>query len=118
MAADPPPPPPPPGGPDDEDPAKEEELFALFRHLRERVFVGSSEIVSHVMRGIEAQIQTAPRESFAATVLVQLTNWITSWVDPDARDGDEADRPQEPNDEALPEKPAGDDGNSPGDDDE
>jgi hypothetical protein len=112
------PPPPPPDGPDDEDPAKEEELFALFRHLRERVFVGSSEIVSHVMRGIEAQIQTAPRESFAATVLVQLTNWITSWVDPDARDGDDADGTKEPNEEARPETPAGDEGPSPGDDDE
>lgn len=118
MAADPPPPPPPPGGPEDEDPAKEEELFALFRHLRERVFVGSSEIVSHVMRGIEAQIETAPRESFAATVLVQLTNWITSWVDPGARDGDDAGERQDPNDEARLETPAGDEAAPPGDDDE
>ena len=118
MAADPPPPPPPPDEPEDEVAAKEEELFALFRHLRERVFAGSSEIVSHVMRGIEAQIPTAPRESFAATVLVQLTNWITSWVDPEARDGDDADRTKDPNAEARPEAPAGDDGLSSGDDDE
>jgi hypothetical protein len=99
--------PPPPDGPDDEDPAKEEELFGLFRHLRERVFVGSSEIVSHVMRGIEAQLQTAPRESFAATVLVQLTNWITSWVDPDAPKSDDAAPPEDRRDDEAP--PNGDD---------
>ncbi len=113
MAADPPP----PDGPDDEDPAREEELFALFRHLRERVFVGSSEIVSHVMRGIEAQIETAPRESFTATVLVQLTNWITSWLDPDARDGDEPSPAEDP-DEVRPETRAGGGAPPHGDDDE
>lgn len=112
------PPPPPPDRPDDDDPAKEEELFALFRHLRERVFAGSSEIVSHVMRGIEAQIDTAPRESFAATVLVQLTNWITSWVDPDARAGDGTDVPAAGDDDAPRAPTRADDAPSPGDDDD
>jgi len=112
MAADPPP----PDGPD-EDPAREEELFALFRHLRERVFVGSSELVSHVMRGIEAQLDASPRESFAATVLVQLTNWVTSWLDPDARDGDGPGPARGP-DEAGPGSPADGDGPPHGDHDE
>jgi hypothetical protein len=104
-------PPPPPGGSDDEGPASEEELFALFRHLRERVFVGSSEIVAHVMRGIEAQLDTAPRESFAATVLVQLTNWATSWLAP-------GDDPSDGTAEPDPETRADEDGPPPGDDDE
>ncbi len=106
--------PPPPGGPEDDDPEKDEELFGLFRHLRERVFVGSSEIVSHVMRGIEAQLQTAPRESFAATILVQLTNWVTSWVDPDARESGDAGPSKDSNQEAAPETRGPQDG----DDDE
>ena len=110
--------PPPPGGPADDDPEKDEELFALFRHLRERVFVGSSEIVSHVMRGIEAQLETTPRESFAATILVQLTNWVTSWVDPDARESHDAGPTKTSNQEAAPEPRSGDDGPAHGDDDE
>lgn len=110
----PPPPPPPPNGSDDDDP-NEEKLFELFRHLRERVFVGSSELVSHVVRGIEAQLETAPRESFATTMLVQLTNWVTSWVDPDAHEGADRDMTEESSGEADP-VVRGDDGPPPGDD--
>lgn len=117
MTAEPPPPPPPPDGPAD-DPERDAELFALFRHLRERVFAGSSEIVSHVMRGIEAQIETAPRESFAATLLVQVTNWITSWFDPDARKEDGTGDGGEQASKDDVERPAGDGGGITGDDDE
>lgn len=66
-----------------DDPEKDEELFGLFRHLRERVFAGSSEIVSYVMRGIEERIPSSPKESLAASMLVQFTNFMTSWLSPD-----------------------------------
>ncbi len=95
-----------------DDPEKDKELFGLFRHLRERVFAGSSEIVSYVMRGIEERLPSAPKESLAASVLVQFTNLVTSWLSPD----------EAPSPPSQPEAPAADDERreprSPGDDDE
>lgn len=76
----------PPLPPDDperpEDPEKDEELFTLFRGLRERIFDGSSELVTRVMKSVEDQIHKKADESLAASVLVQLTNFVTSWLDP------------------------------------
>lgn len=94
-----------------DDPEKDKELFGLFRHLRERVFAGSSEIVSYVMRGIEERLPSAPKESLAASVLVQFTNLVTSWLSPD----EASDRPSQPgapaeDDEREPRSPGDDDG--------
>ena len=91
MAADPPSPAP---------PERESELFQLFRGLRERVFRGSSDLVSRVMRGVEEQLKATPEESLATSMLVQLTNLFTSWVEPEdaaprGPDDDEPD-PREP----------------------
>lgn len=69
-----------------DDPENEKELFSLFRHLRERVFAGSTEIASRVVRGIEDQLRTVPEESLAASMLVQLTNIVTAWIEPSETD--------------------------------
>lgn len=70
------------------NPPEDDELFQLFRGLRERVFRGSSEFVTKVMRDVEEQLHAKPEESLAASLLVQLTNFVTSWLDPDDDDPD------------------------------
>lgn len=72
-----------PGPPPDD----EADLFQLFRGLRERIVHGSNEFVSKVIRGVEERLHAQPEESLAASVLIQLTNLITSWLEPDADHG-------------------------------
>jgi len=83
-----------------DDPEGEKELFELFRGLRERVFLGSSEIVSQVLRKVEARLQAKPEESFAISVLVQITNFMTSWFKNDEHDDDADDTNSDGDDDA------------------
>jgi hypothetical protein len=65
-------------------PERDGELFRLFRGLRERIFRGPSDLATRVMSGVEAQLKAGPEESLAGSMLVQLTNLFTSWLEPEA----------------------------------
>ncbi|MCU0682826.1 MAG: hypothetical protein MUF34_11345 [Polyangiaceae bacterium] len=60
------------------DNPEDDELFELFRGLRERTFEGSTAFVMGVLRGLKRQLEAPPEESLALTLLVQLLNLLTS----------------------------------------
>lgn len=78
------------------DEPPDDELFELFRGLRERVFEGSAAFLGKVMRGVEFRVAARPEVPLAVTMAVHLTNFLSSLVGP----GDEARDPPPPDPEA------------------